>query len=193
MRECSSLESLSSITLNSYVIHFTSAPSPPWITMEGVRLCPYQVRKRAPDLYGLVEQAGVRVMRLDLYRQESCSDFRDVIVLRKQWLVIAYCDYLYFVSLHTNKVHAHALDGYFGSLEGLANHLLVADARRLMCFDEETNLLWSVYLGIDGVVFAVEGEVVVGEAEIDPPGGWVPFRVALQSGKRLESDAEDRL
>src|SRR5205814_772429 len=45
MRECSSLESLSSITLNSYVIHFTAAPLKPWITMEGVRLCPYQVRK----------------------------------------------------------------------------------------------------------------------------------------------------
>jgi len=187
MRECSSLESLGSITLSPYVIHFVVAPLPPWITMEGVRLCPSQARKGAPDLYGLVEQAGLRVMRLDLYRQEACSDFRDVVTLWKQWLVIAYCDYLYLVSLRTNTVHAHALDGYFGSLEGLSNYLLVADARRLLCFDEEANLLWSVRLGIDGVAFAVEGEVVVGEADIDPPGGWVPFSVALQSGERLES------
>src|SRR5438552_1328383 len=129
MGECSSLEGLSSITLNPYVIQFTVAPLPPWIAMEGVRLCPSKARKGAPDLYGLVEQAGVRVMRLDLYRQEACTGFRDVVALWKQWLIIAYCDYLYLVSLHTNQVHAHALDGYFGSLEGLTNHLLVADAR----------------------------------------------------------------
>jgi hypothetical protein len=36
------------------------------------------------------------------------------------------------------------------------------------------------------VVFAVEGDVVVGEAEIDPPGGWVPFRMTLRSGELLQ-------
>ena len=92
-----------------------------------------------------------------------------------------------------NQVHAHALDGYFGSLRGLSTRLLVADVRRLVCFDAEASLLWAVDLGVDGVIFDVKGEIVVGEAEIDPPGGWVPFRVALQTGERLQGDAEEAL
>ena len=45
----------------------------------------------------------------------------------------------------------------------------------------------------DGVVFHVEGNIVVGEAEIDPPGGWAPFRMALQSGEQLPSEVVGRV
>ena len=183
------LESPGSIRLGPCVIHFTVVPPVPWIAMEGVQLGPFRLGKRIPNLHGLVEQNGVPLMRLDLYERGSCSDFRDAVALWKQWLVIVYCDHLYLVSLRTNMVHDHPLEGYFGSLKGLADYLLVADARRLLCFDEDASLLWSVDLGVDGVVFDVLEDVVVGEAEIDPPGGWVPFRLALQSGERLHREA----
>jgi hypothetical protein len=154
--------------------------------MKVVTLRPPEVSKNSPDLYIMVEQDDSPIMRLDLYAKEDCSDFRDAIALWNNWLVIAYCDCLYLVSLNYNAVRVHLLKGYFGSLEGLTAHLLVADARRLLCFNEKADLLWSADLGIDGVIFAVEGDVIVGEAEVDPPGGWVPFRLALQSGKRLD-------
>lgn len=185
MIQCSSLNDLNSTILNSYSIYFTVTPASPWTTMIGIMLRPPEVSKNSPDLYALVEQDGNPIMRLDLYAKEECSDFRDIIAVWKNWLIIAYCDCLYLVSLIDNTVHVHVLKGYFGSLEGLTDHLLVADARRLLCFSEEADLMWSVDLGIDGVIFAVDGDVIVGEAEVDPPGGWVPFRLALQSGKRL--------
>jgi len=191
----SPLDGQSSVRLDPYVIHFAVAPPEPWIAMEGVQLGPFRAGERMPNLHGLVEQDGLPLMRLGLYERGSCSDFRDAVALWKRWLVIAYCDHLYMVSLRTNMVHDQPLEGYFGSLKGLADYLLIADARRLLCFDEQASLLWSVDPGIDGVVFDVLGEVVVGEAEIDPPGGWVPFRLSLQSGERLhreENAAKDR-
>lgn len=41
-------------------------------------------------------------------------------------------------------------------------------------------------LGIDGVlVTVIDNGVVGGEAELDPPGGWKPFRVDLETGAKV--------
>jgi hypothetical protein len=47
--------------------------------------------------------------------------------------------------------------------------------------------MWeSERLGIDGVVVhAVEGDVIEGDGEWDPPGGWQPFELSLASGERV--------
>lgn len=42
-------------------------------------------------------------------------------------------------------------------------------------------------LGIDGVlVHEISGDVIAGEGEWDPPGGWKPFRVRLNTGQNLK-------
>lgn len=69
MHECYSLESLGNITLNPYVIYFTTALLPPWISMEGVRLCPSAAR--APVQAARVGDAYLSPLRAALHSPRS--------------------------------------------------------------------------------------------------------------------------
>ena len=64
------------------------------------------------------------------------------------------------------------------------NYLLVASAESLLRLVPEGTILWRTSnLAIDGVVVnSVENGLIQGEGEWDPPGGWRPFTVRLDSG-----------
>ena len=91
------------------------------------------------------------------------------------------------------SIASYALDGYFGHLitaadpeaAELGSSVLAASASELLCFDGAGQLLWQrPELGIDGVVVrSVQGGAIFGDGEWDPPGGWTPFRLRLDSGE----------
>lgn len=69
----------------------------------------------------------------------------------------------------------------------LSQRVLIATYNFVYLVDISRGILWqSEQCAIDGVViFSVEGDVISGDAEWDPPGGWEPFRMSLSSGKLL--------
>lgn len=64
------------------------------------------------------------------------------------------------------------------------DYLLVASADSLLRLALDCTILWRTSnLAIDGVVVnSVENGLILGEGEWDPPGGWKPFTVRLDSG-----------
>jgi hypothetical protein len=79
------------------------------------------------------------------------------------------------------------LDDYFGHLYPLEHCLLVASSQRLFCVATDGIVKWSSReLGIDGVVVSrVWDAIIDGEGQWDPPGGWKPFRIRLDTGSRI--------
>ena len=76
------------------------------------------------------------------------------------------------------------VDGYVGYFYPHDDFLLVATARCLLRFDADASLVWqSKMLGVDGVIVTeIRGDLILGEGEWDPPGGWKPFAVRMRIG-----------
>lgn len=91
------------------------------------------------------------------------------------------------VNLAERAVLEHELDSYFGYLYPIPAGVLVSSGSSLFRFGQDGRIVWLCRsLGVDGVVVHdVRDGVVVGAAELDPPGEWKPFRVALADGSRL--------
>lgn len=124
-------------------------------------------------------------MRVDLYRSnDECFAFEEV-QSWCGWLVIGWGHRVFLVSLQTCAAAAVGLDAYFGHLYPGDNYLLVASAERLLRIDTDGKVRWqSGVLGIDGVVVdGVADGLISGRGEWDPPGGWRPFQVRLDSGE----------
>jgi len=120
------------------------------------------------------------------------SCFQDVRCIG-ELVYIGYGEQIAVFSPRTGDLASHSLDGYFGQLftasdlesPELGSSVLVASASELLCFDEAGQLLWRTSeLGVDGVIVQrVQEGQILGDAEWDPPGGWEPFRLRLDSGE----------
>ena len=79
------------------------------------------------------------------------------------------------------------LESYFAAFCAAKDYLLVASGVELLRLSPRGEVMWRApKLGIDGVVVnGVEEGLVSGEGEFDPPGGWRPFVVRLDSGKSV--------
>ena len=77
------------------------------------------------------------------------------------------------------------LESYFVAFYLGENYLLVASADALLRMTPDGKVLWKAPgLGLDGVIInRVENGCVEGQGEWDPPGGWRPFKLQLESGK----------
>jgi hypothetical protein len=154
-------------------------------------------RERAPS--GSPSYVGVTAnhqpyLRVELYRQyEECDFFRDIRCLG-EWLIIGYGEHVHFINLLTRVLRSAGLPGYFGRLYtapefGLPYErfdLLVASASSLARYTRTGTLLWETGdLGADDVlVESIKSVLVTGSGEWDPPGGWEPFTLVLESGAR---------
>jgi hypothetical protein len=147
------------------------------------------------DICVTVEDGDSPVLRIDLFEAgyDRCHAFEDAIVWHG-FVVIGYGGRVHFVSLTSRATRTFMLDGYFGNLFAVADHVLVSDARYLHCFGRDASLLWrSEALGIDGVrVDRVEDGVIEGDAQVELPhftghpddvGRWDRFRLLLASGQ----------
>ncbi len=165
--------------------NFQSTITSPWLEMEPVRVVEVPKTLRTADGFVVVDDHDVPRMRIDLYGYNN-SAFRDAIIWQG-FVIIGWDDGIHFVDLEKGDAKTVNLDSYFGHLYATEKILLAASARKLFCFDGNANLQWvSDTLGVDGVlIFQIDDELISGEGEWDPPGGWRPFRVKVGSGKSV--------
>lgn len=152
-------------------------------------MCPVRIGQiiselGTPELYVLVTADDQPVLRIDAYaNSEEARSFRDAI----EWgdfIVVGWGHRVFLIDLHSHHVIAHLLDGYFGDLYPSNDYLLVASGERLFRIAPDGSVVWkSELLGVDGViVHEVKDGIIDGDGEWDPPGGWEPFRICLDSG-----------
>jgi hypothetical protein len=154
----------------------------PWTEIEPLRVGDVPTGLGTPDCFVTVEDDRGPRLRVDVYG--SGGAFSEVQV----WcglIVIGWGEHLYLVRPEGGAVTTVNLGSYFGHLYPAGGYLLVASGERLIRLRPNGSLLWtSDRLGIDGViVHAVEEGIIRGDGEWDPPGGWRPFRLSLETGQ----------
>jgi hypothetical protein len=156
-----------------------------WSEMEPVRVGEVRETPTTADGVVIVEENGEPRMRIDIYGNTH-SAFCDTTIW-KGLVVIGLDDKVHFVDVETRLANTVDLDSYFGHLYATDRFLLVASGERLFRFDERAELQWiSDELGLDGVlVHDIDDDFISGDGEWDPPGGWKPFRVNVDSGRLI--------
>ncbi len=160
----------------------------PWLTMHPVRIGDIPAGLGTPQKYILLERDGHPAMRVDAYPSSNeCFAFNDAIVWHL-FLVVGWGDCVYLIETETKTVTKHRLGAYYGHDYSYDDYLLIASCDRIWRINIDGSIDWkSDVLGIDGVlVSTVDNGVIFGEGEWDPPGGWQPFRITLDSGQNAK-------
>jgi hypothetical protein len=160
----------------------------PWTALDPIDVGEVSSGRGTPSVYVTVQEDGEPVFRIDVHEHEPACYAFEAAIAWAGFVVIGFGSRVHFVSTRTRHATTIPLSGYFGYVYPQGDRLLVADASYLRCFDSDGALLWrSKELGIDGVVVsAVADGIIEGQGEWDPPGGWVPFRVDLVTGARVD-------
>ncbi|HYF66207.1 MAG TPA: hypothetical protein VD886_25485 [Herpetosiphonaceae bacterium] len=160
------------------------------LRLEPIRVGRVPRHPPTPDLYVVAGDGERARLRVDVYGDAGAEAFCFTDAIRwRGWVVIGVGHQVHLVALDGQTTRRLPLGAYFGSLYPGETFLLVASATSLSCVAPEGELRrTSGMLGIDGVVIdEVRDGIVCGEGEWDPPGGWVPFQVSLESGRRVET------
>ena len=83
---------------------------------------------------------------------------------------------------------------YFDEFVAGDDYLLATSGRGIVRLAPDGGVVWrNDELGLDGVlIFDIEGDVIDGQGEWDPPGGWREFLVSLETGDTLEELPDDQ-
>jgi hypothetical protein len=157
----------------------------PWLEIRPSRIGDIPAGLGTPNKYILLAQDGQPVLRVDAYRSsEECFAFHDAIIWNS-YLVVGWGDCAYLIDIDSGAVTKHALGMYFGQVYATDECLLVASGERIWRINHDGSIVWkSDVLGVDGVVVSrIAHGIINGEGEWDPPGGWRPFRIRLDSGQ----------
>ncbi len=160
----------------------------PWVEMNPTRIGDIPAGLGTPDKYILLAQDDQPLLRVDAYRNfEESFAFHDALIWHGL-LIIGWGDCAYLIDIDSGSVTKHELGSYFGHVYASDPYLLIASADRLWRIHRDGSIQWtSEVLGIDGVVVReVSNDLVSGDDEWDPPGGWRPFCVYLHSGQNAK-------
>jgi hypothetical protein len=166
-----------------YRVELRNTVDGPWAGMRPICVGHVPTGAGTPGVYLTIEENGKPFARVDAW-PAGAGPFTQAVTW-KNFVVFGWNEHVHLIDPHNCEVIAVECDGYFGHLYPIGDHLLIADASRLVCFIEHGKLLWeSDTLGIDGVnVDDVQAGVIIGHVEWDPPGGWRPFRLSLENGR----------
>lgn len=168
-----------------YHASFQTRLENPWRGMKPIRVGRVPAAETEPKCWVTVERDGTPLARIDPY-SESDGPFTEL----RAWgrfVVLGWAQTVHLVDPVSRQTRSIECDGYFGHLYPLDNRLLIATASALICLDEQGETVWRRGdLGLDGVVVEhVDGGLVDGQGEWDPPGGWRPFRLSLATGETV--------
>lgn len=146
----------------------------------------------APYAVVLVRRDGVPTLAVDLYPDEEREYlFHSEAIEWRGWIVIGFGHTVALVDPVARTAATYSTEfctlSYFDDLHPYDDFLLVATGCGLMRFDPDGRLAWRTGgLGIDGVTVGtcVDGRIT-GDGEWDPPGGWRPYEVDLETGAIL--------
>jgi hypothetical protein len=163
----------------------------PWTTMPPVRLGKVPSGLGTADLFVTISDNDRPFLRVDLYgdSSEESFTFQDALVwCGRVFVGFGHKVYVIDPKLQVgSEIFLGPTSGYFGHFYAAQDYLLVASGESLLRLAPDGKVLWGTSnLGIDGVVVnSVKNGLIEGEGEWDPPGGWKPFLVRLDSGKQV--------
>jgi hypothetical protein len=136
------------------------------------------------DLFIMITDDDRPVLRVDLYAGESPAPFKDAIAWGQR-VFVGYGNAVYVIDPQRQSSSMIILGSYFAAFCAAKECLLIASGEGLLRLSPRGEVMWRASeLGIDGVlVKVIENSLVKGEGEWDPPGGWRPFVLRLDSGE----------
>ena len=160
-----------------------------WEGLVPISIGKFSQHTEAPEQHILVECNKQPFIRIDAFRNfDESFAFKDAVT----WfslLVIGWGHSVYLI--HTESMDSTRLecDSYFEDLYKDDDYLLIASGESLTRIDKDGSILWqSNMLGIDGVIVNdVNDGIIKGSGEWDPPGGWEPFQIYLETGELVET------
>jgi hypothetical protein len=171
-------------TPQNYVFHTTTTVDPPWTA-----LAPIAPGEGGLNGHLLVEKDGAPCVRFELRKSTiaECWAHQEALYWNGVF-AIGFAERVHLVTPAGAMINRIALDEYFCGFQAEEDGLLVATGGRVLRLDECGEVVWrSERLALDGVVIrTVQGGVVFGEGEWDPPGGWRSFALTLSDGTALE-------
>lgn len=165
--------------------HFAHTHESEWTSRRTAHLGPASLG--SPWAYLLVRRGEQPWLRVSLELDEHEYAHLEECLLWKGMLWVGYGSRVCRIDPENLTVQEHQLAWYFGQFYQLEDSLLVCSASRIIRLDAAGNLLWtSPEVGLDGVLISqVEGDIIEGQGEWDPPGGWLDFRLDLNLGELL--------
>jgi hypothetical protein len=163
----------------------SAAANATWMSIESLRLGPIPRSERTPDSFVCLEEDDMPVLRIDLYESnDEHYIFTDAIIW-STFVAIGWGNCAYIIDFQTKHVQLIPLGSYYGHMYPSGDRLLIASAEQLHCVCPDGSVSWrSDVLGIDGVVVdEIAGDVICGQGEWDPPGGWRTFKIHRSTGK----------
>ena len=165
----------------------------PWTAMQPLRLGSASADFSTADLFITITDEQRPLMRVDVNRhsEPEAFVFQDAVIWSER-VFVGYGSSVYVIDPMKRVGSEIPLGGggdYFGAFYADADYLLVASGQSLLRLSPDGDVLWTTPdLGLDGVIVkSVENNVISGEGEWDPPGGWEPFEVRLDSGWLLRA------
>ncbi len=157
----------------------------PWATMPPLRHGKIPAGLGIADLFVTISEDNRALLRVDLYGNSWDFTFKDALV----WYDRVFVGFGYSVYVIDPKKQS-ASEIYLGPysdfrhFHACQDYLLVASGDSLLRLAPDGAILWQTpNVGLDGVVVnSVENGLIQGEGEWDPPGGWRPFALRLDSG-----------
>jgi hypothetical protein len=179
----------------SHIVRIVSALDREWCAVSPIRIGRIPPHLPEPDFYVLVGDVGGELAtRVDVYIPNGDYDFRRSAIIWGQWIVVGFgcrtilvslCDQLLQEITVSDKTVCGA--DYFSAFVPDSNFLIVCFGTGLVRIEPDGAASWkNDTLGIDGVIVGqIDGDVVCGDGEWDPPGGWHPFKVSLKTGRAI--------
>lgn len=150
-------------------------------------------RPGTADLFVTITDDARPLLRVDIYRypRPECFAFQEAIV-RSNHVFVGYGESVYIIDpvmRIASQIFLTGIASYFEAFYAGPDYLLAASGDSLLRLTHDGRLLWAAHgLGLDGVVVeAVENGVIRGQGEWDPPGGWRPFELRLESGQHIST------
>ena len=160
----------------------------PWTQTRPIGLGSIPKGLGTPDRYVTVSANGKPHMLIDMYADSDHAHIFEKALIWCDFVTIGFGHCVYLVELESHGIKTFDLGNYFSQLYPAKGYLLIASAEHLLRVESSGSVKWSSQrLGIDGVkIDCVEDGIIKGEGEWDPPGGWKPFKVHLDSGSLFE-------
>jgi hypothetical protein len=165
-------------------VSYQSTIDVPWTTMPPLRLGKLPSGLGTAGLFIVITDDGRPILRVDLYAEDESVPFKDAVV----WgylVFVGHGDAVYVIDPGRRSGSIIPLHSYFAAFYSAPEYLLVASGIALLRLSPEGAVMWrSPNVGLDGVIVTgIDGTLVKGDGEWDPPCGCKSFMLRLDSGE----------